>query len=156
MVIGPLAIASVAQAQPPDVTGQRYNQAARELRQAGFSPEVGTMVGTDLADGQCWVVNAAKITRMDWKGRQDNTPVRLDLNCYADPSSHLDPGFSAGNSKPEAVAVRSDHERKLNRQERLARAAARGNEDAADVLRQVQQREGVMASPDDFEQPAAR
>ena len=142
----------VAEAQPPDVTGKRYNKAARDLRSAGYSAVVGTMVGTDLPAGQCWVVNAANLTKINWKGRQNSRPVRLDLHCYADPSSHMDPGFSAGNNKPEATAVKADYQKKYNVQVRLARMAAKGSEPAADRLRQVQDAHGsAMVSPAKFD-----
>lgn len=147
-----LFIPVVAQAQPPDVRGERYSKARSLLAKAGYRAQVGTKVGTDLPENRCWVVNAADLTKINWKGRQDSRPVRLDLHCYADPSSHMDPGFSAGNNKPEAEAVRADYEKKLDYQTRVARLAAKGNEWAIGRLSQVQKIQGVLVKPEQFDE----
>jgi hypothetical protein len=91
--------AAHANAAPTDVTGETYNNALQDLRNAGFTSVIfGGSVGGDVTQGNCIVSDESALPG-GW--------VRLRLNCTkaaalaaagpaAPPGAHGAPGAPAG------------------------------------------------------------
>ena len=86
--------------------GERLTRSEENL-----TPVVKTMVGDRVPQDQCFVVSISKVTSHDSSGREPNAnEVQVNLSCYARPADRVTPGFSRGNSAPDAVAVRDAHD----------------------------------------------
>jgi hypothetical protein len=92
----------------PDVVGMPYGTAKGELWKANLKPVIATVMGDRLAQDQCYVVSASKVTSRDSSGTASNqASVMLNLSCYKASADARTPGFSAGNMGLSAEAVRA-------------------------------------------------
>jgi hypothetical protein len=100
-----LATTGVASATP-SVVGMTYDKAQAAAKGAGVATEVSTTTGTELAQGDCIVVN--QVMRAAVTFGQQNTPSKmlLSLNCNAPLASAGHPGNSAGS--PEGQAAKKE------------------------------------------------
>jgi hypothetical protein len=97
-----LATTGVASAAP-SVVGMTYDKAQAAAKGAGVATEVSTSTGTELAQGDCIVVN--QVMRAAVTFGQQNTPTKmlLSLNCNAPLASAGHPGNSAGSPEGQAA-----------------------------------------------------
>ncbi|MDT5093612.1 MAG: hypothetical protein QOH60_2975 [Mycobacterium sp.] len=93
--------AGAAGATPsPNEWGKKYSDAQSDLSKAGFTAEVGPVVGDRLAQADCIVVNQRDEPSMSFGTKKYQTSegkgVVLSLNCYG-PASVKSPGFSGAD-----------------------------------------------------------
>lgn len=94
----------------PDIVGMRYFDAKAALSKANLTPVVATVLGGKLPHDQCYVVNMAPMRSFDQSGSTGDV-MHVHLSCHPDSATAKNPGFSAGNNSPEAVAVRDTSEK---------------------------------------------
>ena len=77
-----------------DVTGKYYGQAKQVLAQAGLTPIVATRVGDVVTDDNCVIDRIQHANFTNGTGSAAGAQVYVYLNCYANVSSNLRPGYS--------------------------------------------------------------
>jgi beta-lactam-binding protein with PASTA domain len=97
----------VASAAPaPDVFGQKYSDASSTLQNAGFTAEVGSIVGDLVPHSDC-IVTGQALDSLPSVGSKKylNTAkkVRLTLNCNRLQATANSPGMSAGNPESQRL-----------------------------------------------------
>jgi hypothetical protein len=90
----------------PDVSGQKYSDAASTLGNAGFEPVVSTTVGDRKAWPDCLVTFSQQrdVQSPPNSNGTVNHQVLVSLNCDAAPASSQAPGYSAGGPEGRAIA----------------------------------------------------
>jgi hypothetical protein len=96
-----LCSAGVVGATPsPSEWGKKYSDAKSDLSKAGFTAEVGVVVGDRLAQADCLVVNQRDEPATTFGTKKyhssEGKGVVVSLNCYG-PASVKSPGFSAAD-----------------------------------------------------------
>ena len=77
-----------------DVTGKYYGQAKQVLSQAGLTPIIATRVGDVATDDNCVIDRIQNANFVNGTGTAASNQVYVYLNCYANVSSALRPGYS--------------------------------------------------------------
>jgi len=100
-----LATAGVAGATP-SVVGMTYDKAQQTAKSAGVATDVSTTTGTELAQGDCIVVNQVMRAAVSFGRQYTPGTLLLSLNCNAPLASAGHPGNSAGS--PEGQAAKKE------------------------------------------------
>jgi hypothetical protein len=96
----------------PDVVGMTYSDAKGVFSQANLTPVVATKTGDRVSLNDCYVVGTSQAKFNDDSGVQKDNVIQVHLSCYPKAATALNPGYSAGNTAPDAEAVRATSERK--------------------------------------------
>jgi hypothetical protein len=96
-------IAAADSVTPSDLVGKSLDDAESAISEAGLTSVVATRVGDK--GGSCVVSSASMAPFNDIFGSHSEGEVLLNLNCYG-ASASGSPGYSAGNTRPDAQAVR--------------------------------------------------
>ncbi|MCV7015022.1 hypothetical protein H7I40_21735 [Mycolicibacterium madagascariense] len=103
--------AGVAQAgSTPDVVGQKYSDAQTAITGAGLTPVISTIVGDQLTQPNCQVVNTVPRTVPAPENTSGSPTQQLlvSLNCDNPVASATKPGFSAASPQGQsAIAAAS-------------------------------------------------
>jgi PASTA domain len=100
----------------PDVTGQKYSEAAAALRSAGFTARLAAKVGDQLSQNDCVVSSQAVLPSTSsfgpaqFNGGGSGNIVMLSLNCDGAIASAIDPGYSAASSEGRAAKAKQTQE----------------------------------------------
>jgi hypothetical protein len=96
----------VAQADSsPNVVGQKYSDAQTAITGAGLTPVISTVVGDQLKQPDCQVVNtvARTVPPPENTAASATSQLLVSLNCDAAVASATKPGFSAAS--PQGVSA---------------------------------------------------
>jgi hypothetical protein len=103
--------AGVAQAAgAPDVVGQTYSNAQTAITGAGLTPVISTIVGDQLTQPNCQVINTVPRTvpAPENTAGSPTSQLLVSLNCDAAVASATKPGFSAASPQgASAIAAAS-------------------------------------------------
>lgn len=103
--------AGVAQAgSTPNVVGQKYSDAQTAITGAGLTPVISTIVGDQLSQPDCQVVNtvARTVPAPENTSASPTSQLLISLNCDAAVASATKPGFSAASPQgASAIAAAS-------------------------------------------------
>lgn len=103
--------AGVAQAGgAPDVVGQTYSNAQTAITGAGLTPVISTIVGDQLTQPNCQVINTVPRTvpAPENTAGSPTSQLLVSLNCDAAVASATKPGFSAASPQgASAIAAAS-------------------------------------------------
>lgn len=103
---GCLLSASPVAAAQPDVSGMTYGDASSELSSAGYTAVVGSVVGDQVPQDECYVVGTTSPTFIDASGAAAEGQIRLNLSCYPEPASEVTSGVSQGDTTPSSKAIK--------------------------------------------------
>jgi hypothetical protein len=98
--------AGVAQAGgAPNVVGETYSTAQTAITAAGLTPVISTIVGDQLTQPNCQVVNTVSRTvpAPENTSGSPTSQLLISLNCDAPVASATKPGFSAAS--PQGVSA---------------------------------------------------
>ena len=89
----------------PDVVGQTYSNAQTAITAAGLTPVISTIVGDQLTQPNCQVVNTVPRTvpAPENTSGSPTSQLLISLNCDAPVASATKPGFSAAS--PQGVSA---------------------------------------------------
>lgn len=103
MAVPPLAFATP---KPPNEESLKYADAAKALKDAGFTVRVASKIGDRTALDECTVVHQhLRGEAQSTKKKVDPKTVLISLSCYGGTASHTSPGDSAGTPAARARAA---------------------------------------------------